>query len=77
MVGFEQRDGMSWVDIDCNASFKLLLLNIGSLVLLPVLSSYFKVQDCVIGALAMLGNVVTYMIYAFASSPLMMYLGKI
>lgn len=48
----------------------------GSLVLLPLLSSYFGIGDCPLGMVALLARASTSVCYALASTPLMMYLGS-
>jgi hypothetical protein len=49
---------------------------LGSLFLLPLLSSCLKVNDCVIGIIALVGNIIGSLVIAFATSPLIFYLGK-
>lgn len=50
---------------------------LGSLFLLPLLSSCLKVNDCVIGIAALVGNIFGCLVIAFARSPLIFYLGTI
>nr|CAH0103279.1 unnamed protein product [Daphnia galeata] len=49
---------------------------LGSLILLPLLSSYFEVRDVIIGIIAILGNIAGCLTIAFAVSPLMLYLAS-
>lgn len=49
----------------------------GSFFLLPLLSSYFEIRDCLIGIFAILGYIAGSLTIAFAVSPLMIYLGNI
>lgn len=48
----------------------------GILIILPVLSGYFKVSDGIMGILSLLANIGAYLTIAFAVSPLMVYLCK-
>jgi len=50
---------------------------LGSFLLLPLLSSYFKIHDCVVGVIALVGNIVFYVCQAAAETPEMMYFGSI
>ncbi|EFX69308.1 hypothetical protein DAPPUDRAFT_329228 [Daphnia pulex] len=49
----------------------------GTLIILPILSGYFKVRDGIIGVLSLLSNIGSNLTMAFAVSPLMMYLSTI
>lgn len=50
---------------------------LGSFFLLPLLSSYFEIRDCLIGIFAILGYIAGSLTIAFAVSPLMIYLASI
>ncbi|EFX69296.1 hypothetical protein DAPPUDRAFT_329199 [Daphnia pulex] len=49
----------------------------GTLILLPILSGYFKVRDGIIGVISLLANIGSNLTVAFAVSPLIMYLSSI
>jgi len=56
-----------------NSKFILL----GTLVILPIMSGFFKVRDGVIGIISLLGQTGGYLTIAFAVSPLMLFLCKL
>lgn len=58
-----------------NYSTSYFLFFLGSFLILPLLSSYFKVKDGLIGFVAILANIGGCVGIAFAWSPLSMYLG--
>jgi len=49
---------------------------LGSFLLLPLLSSYFKVRDSVVGMIAIGGNIFAYIFQGFAVAPHMFYIGS-
>ncbi|KAI9560808.1 hypothetical protein GHT06_011760 [Daphnia sinensis] len=51
--------------------------SIGTLIILPVLSGYFKVRDGIMGILSLVANIGASLTIAFAVSPLMVYLSSI
>ena len=54
-----------------------MIIHLGTLVVLPVLSGYFKLPDGVIGMSALIGDVAFCLFCAFATVPLTLYLGII
>jgi hypothetical protein len=56
--------------------FTLIIFIKGTLIVLPILSGYFKVRDGVLGVVSLLAHTGSNLTIAFATSPLMVYLCK-
>ncbi|KAL3289024.1 hypothetical protein HHI36_003467 [Cryptolaemus montrouzieri] len=69
----------SWTELDFSIFFSInyILQILGSIFGVPFFSKYLKLDDAMLGVVGLIGKIVSYFIYAFATSTFHFYAGAV